>query len=1578
INNPEILFKLTSSVTASETPPKIKTLYFVPSTFHRLVDPRSPSPNLNPLTFHTTSYFNQPSDFRPPSAPTNNTPDTMSIQPRAGNHASAGDTQHLKDLFNNHIGLSVADLFQHATRHQPLDLSCHTSNHPSIIHASSDQRSLILALQNQQTRSSPLTNQDEPSPPSNNQKNLTINTSLGFESPQQSTPAYAQDHLHHLGQSTPVEPRPTQLSNGLAGSNDRPSLTPPAPGATSLFSSACASVSPSAKPNISSHEEQVLSPPGSSLSRCHRQTLSICSRHTEHSDHITTPNGEMAINSSAAHQPSLVLGRSQGLSGPRGGHTRGSFESAFSSRSNGTNNNNFSFSSAQSLPFHAFSDFNNAAQHSQGALGLSPTAPTPAPATLARKASLTPDVPHQSELTQLNNVESAPPLASTAAPAWAQSTHLSYSVSGDGYGHSQPCQIFFPSQSIIPSAQSMTTTDRGTSAANTDHTKSAEPSPFALNHPGTSPSTAGWSADELNEHQPSSAIVSGMLLCRITISSLALPRPICPTKLSRPRCLSTMPTSSPSATPSPIPTAWACSLLIASHAHRTWKRYPKIWSSSASLGVPGSASLPHIPPKKTGHNAVEKRYRNNINSHIAALADLVPALQHLRSLPSAATSRRHSSQFIVQPVRLVKYPPAATKLSKGNILSKSVDYMRHLLRRRAELKEDIEDLKEVVKSRVDGGEFLILQWEGKVNSKSPERQRQRMLEQSQGEDDGDEDDEMHDSNHKKTMELLMGTTAQIRARKEKLPILSWLKGGKLYGKGVRKTSHTNDFRNHRLGPAHPESMILSSEPLPPCSNGGSFDPNAGSGRQESMIRMNHDMVDELDVLREPPSNYHHQFIAQQHNAHDYSHLQSSGFSSDFMGHPFAPAPPPEPRSQQAGGNPTRPLLAVFMGLSFAVGSGYNYHQTRRARKLGVTQSIHFPDSCAPPSTPSSIPKGFTSHRNANPGRSDRLLNATQTMPHTSMSQAGLNAMSIASIICTLMFIFKPEFILNFFSPGRLRPVKRRPKSKRPVMVSSVGNSSHDHEEDDENEQSSYDGKQSFIPIDSSSLVRGVEDEKMLVGCSGKPGRLQYHRLCIMTSSPNNWGSLLRGLIMETVRTAGILVWGDVIEKMADLDRHNRQEGKRLRIEKVKTVLAWMRIAEIESSWSFGWSSFLKRLHTVLKLHNLHRTLDWRDRMTKEELDCGKISGVLALSLKTLFGESNRLSPILWHKAVEAHKRDRLAIKNAKVSESILPANNYRPSAQRVAEESWLNEALSLEYDEACELLADKGEDYRLMSATVGEFGGSRGWSPLKQIVESRAELELIEIWSRIFVSMITKTCPVEKTPRDGLIGRSQFGLDGGLAELPTRLEEAGAPYALQVSQGRKQVEQSIERICRLRLGYGSAVGRMARVTRGMWAMAFGKREVAVEVGHELKKDSGEEDEEIGCVGPYLELVLGTRLPNRREVERANSTLDKLAKMTIDWLLIRREHVILNLIKCPSQRSAQETMERKKILKIKCIELSRILSFAILESQRNRDLNARSTKQSDEAIQAGEAREFDLRTAIQECQRSVFVIENQKI
>lgn len=1042
----------------------------------------------------------------------------------------------------------------------------------------------------------------------------------------------------------------------------------------------------------------------------------------------------------------------------------------------------------------------------------------------------------------------------------------------------------------------------------------------------------------------------------------------------------------------------------------------KIPENLVVLGEVGSTGLknhgPH-QPEETGHNAVEKRYRNNINSHIAALADLVPALQHLRSLPSAATSRRHSSQFIVStsaigkiPTGLVDGVKAATKLSKGNILSKSVDYMRHLLRRRAELKEDIDDLKAVVKSRVDGGERLIHEWEERVNSKSPERQRQRMLEQNQGEEDGDEDDEMNESCNKKPTGGSFNAHGLNSSKKRKV---SDLKTGELNGKfkpgriaapkTMRKTPNSPEFRNSHVVSANPDS-ILSSESLPPGSHPGSFVQTSVCGRPESLSRMTHDLVDELDVLREPPSNYHHQFIGHEHNTYEYHHTRSSEFSSDFMGHPFAPAPTPEPRTQQTTSNmPSRPLLAVFMGLSFAVGSGYNYHQSWRTpgQDSGTWSSpdkSKFAEACSLLNGINSPSHGFScghekTLRNPNPSVIDSS-NPLAIRP-LSISQAGLNAISIASIIWTLLLIIKPEFILNYFGPDRLRRSKEVGKTKRKVAV--MGNVDNDSNDSTDPEGEEPEDKkslpESISQVDPSSAAGSIpedEDDQILLGRSQKHGKIQYDRLCVLAGYPRNWVGLIGSITREITSIVGNLIWGEVIEKMVQL-QGNKLHGKRRRMSKIKSVLAWTRIAEIESSWDFARASFFKRVHTALKLYNLCRELDWRDRVTREELDYGKITAILALSGRAFLGDSNLISQMLWRKATEFHKADRSAVQSAKTSAgSILPASYHRNSFQRVAENSWLNEALILGYDEVCEILTARREHYKLMSAEVEQFGGNRGWSPLKQIVETRAELELIEIWSRIFVSMISKTCPVDKTLRDDRIRAGQVGLDGGLAELPTRLEEAGAPHALQISQGRRKVEQSIERICRLRLGSGSSVGRMARVTRGMWAIAFGRRQVGVEVAEELRRLEQGSDDSIGCIGPFLELVLGFRLSDRKREEKAriDLTLDKLAKMTIDWLLIRREHLILrNGPKLSTKRMMMigiidevEMEERKRRLRIKCRELKVILDLAIHESEKNRELNARSTKQTDEAIQAGEARELDLRTAIQECQRSIMLVEDQ--
>ncbi|KAI9606931.1 hypothetical protein H4Q26_006475 [Puccinia striiformis f. sp. tritici PST-130] len=616
-----------------------------------------PSQKKRAFIFPPRGSLRFPSDFRP----------------QDGFLLHAGDTQHLKDLFNI-ISAYPLPIIPTPTRHQPLDLSCHTSNHPSIIHDSLDQRSKSNRLAHP-----PLPIRRTFSYESNNASRTTSNSAFQ--------------------RTRRVQPSP--FFNPTCSRRYEPLLL------------ACSSV----LPQIDSL---------------------ICSRHTKHSDHINTPNGEMAINSSAAYQPSLALAAPKPLC----------------------------FSSAQSHPFNAFSDFNHAAQHLQGEVGLvlkvesnsansSPNDFGQKSFTDARRASTDPSSP------QLNNVNLVPPSAC------------------DGYDHNQPCQIFFPSQSIIPSAQSMTTTDRSTSAANTNHSKSGNALVSGNHHLfGFASSHCPTKVSRISYHS--------VILLEVTISNVL--------------CLIKLPAFAPTMSVDHAFKFAECNTVSNTNSLGLLPPYnqprasymEKIPENLVVLGKPGSAGLSKLTShssEETGHNAVETRYCNNINSHIrpwptCTCPSTPPLFAFCGNLETSLEPIHCFNQCDWQDThRLSDGVKAATKLSKGNILSKSVDYMRHLLRRRAELKEDIEDLKEVVKSRVDGGEFLILQWEVR--------------------EDGDEDDDMHDSNHKKNNGAPHGNSGPNLSKKRKVADLKLgdttkLKGGKLHGKGIRETSHTTDFETIAL------------------------------------------------------------------------------------------------------------------------------------------------------------------------------------------------------------------------------------------------------------------------------------------------------------------------------------------------------------------------------------------------------------------------------------------------------------------------------------------------------------------------------------------------------------------------------------------------------------------------------------------------------------------------------------------------------------------------------------------------------------------------------------------------------------
>ncbi len=123
-------------------------------------------------------------------------------------------------------------------------------------------------------------------------------------------------------------------------------------------------------------------------------------------------------------------------------------------------------------------------------------------------------------------------------------------------------------------------------------------------------------------------------------------------------------------------------------------------SQRSSASPPPSArrssndsDAPATGPKKTAHNMIEKRYRNNLNDKIAALRDSVPALRvmvhRLESGQGENGSEGDDGEDEGYGMAAVKTEGAedlcglapAHKLNKATILGKATEYIVHLERR---------------------------------------------------------------------------------------------------------------------------------------------------------------------------------------------------------------------------------------------------------------------------------------------------------------------------------------------------------------------------------------------------------------------------------------------------------------------------------------------------------------------------------------------------------------------------------------------------------------------------------------------------------------------------------------------------------------------------------------------------------------------------------------------------------------------------------------------------------------------------------------------------------------------------------
>lgn len=105
--------------------------------------------------------------------------------------------------------------------------------------------------------------------------------------------------------------------------------------------------------------------------------------------------------------------------------------------------------------------------------------------------------------------------------------------------------------------------------------------------------------------------------------------------------------------------------------------------------------------KKSSHNMIEKRYRNNLNDKIAELRDSVPSLRVMSKHEQMDEDDEMGGNGGEEDLQGLT---PAHKLNKATILSKATEYIAHLEKRNAYLTRENAGLK----ARVDAFEILVM------------------------------------------------------------------------------------------------------------------------------------------------------------------------------------------------------------------------------------------------------------------------------------------------------------------------------------------------------------------------------------------------------------------------------------------------------------------------------------------------------------------------------------------------------------------------------------------------------------------------------------------------------------------------------------------------------------------------------------------------------------------------------------------------------------------------------------------------------------------------------------------------------
>ncbi|GAA5940058.1 hypothetical protein JCM1841_005350 [Sporobolomyces salmonicolor] len=384
-----------------------------------------------------------------------------------------------------------------------------------------------------------------------------------------------------------------------------------------------------------------------------------------------------------------------------------------------------------------------------------------------------------------------------------------------------------------------------------------------------------------------------------------------------------------------------------------------------------------------GHNAVEQKYRNSINNALATLRDTIPALRHLKPLPSMPVTKRKASQFTLPsgastatPVGLVDGVTAAKTLSKGVILNKAIEYIDFLRFTREAHHEDLELFKEMVTSMVGDGERLVEEFERRREAKEKERieQREAAREREEGEDDeenGDEEDDQEEE--EKTISV---------AASGKKAAASAAAGGAGARKRAKKDQPAAPAKSMAASAATTSPISLPSQQISPpltaeyrhvqARNAAHLESLTGQQQYFAQQRMGSNPF--------PPSP-----VSSDELSVSPSAIMGDGTYRPHASYPAYSAQPP------------RVLLASFMGLSFAGGLGWDWTASASAAAEGATGVVG-------KAWTSRLMRRAARGVDAEPGGGGALVD----LLHPSLL-SGLVALGVASIVVSVVYLVYPLF-----------------------------------------------------------------------------------------------------------------------------------------------------------------------------------------------------------------------------------------------------------------------------------------------------------------------------------------------------------------------------------------------------------------------------------------------------------------------------------------------------------------------------------------------------------------------------------------